>query len=101
MTAAGQPVDFQVQRELGAWVSTTTLTLDPGERLAIRASFAGDLRAGKNYRLTIVPQATAAVWATTLQLNPLNPAGQVQEKQVKLELYGHTDVIRRSLRVKP
>jgi hypothetical protein len=101
MIAGGKQVDFQVQRELGAWVSTTTLTLDPGERLAITANFAGDLRAGKNYRITIVPQATASVWATLIQLNPVDPAGQVQEKQVKLELFGHKDVIRRTLRAEP
>ena len=98
MSAGGKPVDIQVQRELGAWVATATLTLDPGERLAIKANFAGDLRAGKDYRLTIVPQATAAVWATGLRFNPLDPAGQVQEKRVKLNSARTLGVVRSTLR---
>ena len=97
MSARGKPVDIQVQRELGAWVTTATVTVDPGEQLSVKANFAGDLRAGKDYRITIVPQATADVWATGLLLNPLNPAGQVQEKHVKRQLYSHDRVIRSTL----
>lgn len=101
MSAGDKPVNMQVQRELGSWVATATITIDPGERIAVKAHFAGDLRARPDYHLTIVPQATAGLWATSLQVNPLDPAGHTRDDLVKLELYPHTEVIRRSFRATP
>lgn len=101
VTAGGKRVDYQIQRELGSWVTSATITLAPGEQTKIKANFAGDLRAGENYHITIIPQATPRVFATSIQLNPLNSAGQIQEDQVKMELLANVDVARRSLRASP
>ena len=52
-------------------------------------------------KTTLTDVINARAKATSIQLNPLNSAGQIQEDQVKMELLANVDVARRSLRASP
>lgn len=59
MKVNGKTVGMQVQRELGSWVATRTVTIPPGGTILIELTTQGDLPTDQPYRLTWSPQASA------------------------------------------
>ncbi len=58
MTIGGIDVGVQVERELGSWVATQTVTIPAGDTAELRLKVAGQLQRGP-YRLVVTPQALA------------------------------------------
>ncbi len=77
MTIDGATTGIQVQRELGCWVASQTVTIPAGGRVAVDVRFAGRLDAEPTYRLSVVPQAGARRHVTAAIVEPTNGAGKV------------------------
>ncbi|HET8931396.1 MAG TPA: DUF4012 domain-containing protein [Acidimicrobiales bacterium] len=73
----GVTAGIQVQRELGAWVGSQTVTIPPGGTMTIEIELEGSLDAGNDYRLTISPQPSARPRRTTVVVQPTDAAGRV------------------------
>lgn len=69
---------LQVQRELGAWVGSQTVTVPAGGRVTLDLDLTGTLSAGNDYRLTVAPQASARPRRTTVVVQPTGPGGDVR-----------------------
>lgn len=75
MKVDGRPVGIQVQKELGAWVATQTITIGPGDKGAFELELEGTLDPGGPYRLTYVPQPGAYRTPTTIEVERADGSG--------------------------
>ncbi len=67
----------EVQRELGAWVGSQSITVGPGGRVTVRIDLTGTLRPGDRYHLTVAPQPSARPRHTTVVVEPTDASGEV------------------------
>lgn len=59
MRIDGNEVGIQVQKELGSWVATQAVRIDPGGRTTFELDTEGLLDPSRPYRLTLIPQPAA------------------------------------------
>lgn len=53
MSISGKPVTMQVQKELGTYVASATVTIPPGGNAVVTLDFAGDLKPSSTYRIKV------------------------------------------------
>ncbi len=58
MTIAGKPAPIQVEKELGSYVASGTVTLPPGGSVTVALDLAGDLKPRSTYRIKVPFQPT-------------------------------------------
>ncbi len=82
----------EVQRELGAWVGSQSVTVPPGGRVTVRIDLTGTLRPDGMYRLTVAPQPSARPRHTTVVVEPTDASGNVVPGLVTTRTFGDDGV---------
>lgn len=71
-----QTVGMQVQRELGSWVTTQTVTIPSKEFVTFELDVAGVTRPGRPYKLTMVRQPAVRPQGLGALIQPTDPKGK-------------------------
>ncbi len=75
LTIADKAVGMQIQRELGSWVTTQTVTIPAKSAVSFELEVEGVTRPGRSYELTMVRQPTARPQGLGAGVQPVDPKG--------------------------